>query len=85
MSSLLQKMLRTRRVDEQFLRHSEWARRLGVPLMVALAGIKSISMMLFIILPFSLTQVAGPSTVLAPIFAFLIIFFSGEFDFPLKT
>ncbi|CAB61082.1 Amino acid permease/ SLC12A domain-containing protein [Caenorhabditis elegans] len=76
MSSLLQKMLRTRRVDEQFLRHSEWARRLGVPLMVALAGIKSISMMLFIILPFSLTQVAGPSTVLAPIFAFLIIFFS---------
>ncbi|EGT48338.1 hypothetical protein CAEBREN_07285 [Caenorhabditis brenneri] len=76
MSSLLRKMLRTRRVDEQFLRHSEWARRLGIPLMVALAGIKSISMMLFIILPFSLTQVAGPSTVLALIFAFLIIFFT---------
>ncbi|EGT56374.1 hypothetical protein CAEBREN_11208 [Caenorhabditis brenneri] len=33
-------------------------------------------MMLFIILPFSLTQVAGPSTVLAVIFAFLIIFFT---------
>ncbi|ULU07558.1 hypothetical protein L3Y34_018937 [Caenorhabditis briggsae] len=76
MTSLLRKMLRTRRVDEQFLRHSEWARRLGIPLMVALAGIKSISMMLFIILPFSLTQVAGPSTVLALIFAFLIIFFT---------
>uniref|UniRef100_A0A1I7UUM7 AA_permease domain-containing protein n=1 Tax=Caenorhabditis tropicalis TaxID=1561998 RepID=A0A1I7UUM7_9PELO len=76
MSSLLRKILRTRRVDEQFLRHSEWARRLGIPLMVALAGIKSISMMLFIILPFCLTQVAGPSTVLALIFAFLIIFFT---------
>lgn len=76
--SLLQKLFRTRRVDEQFLRHSEWARRLGIPLVVALASIKSVSMMLFIILPYSLTQIAGPSTVLALIFAFLIVFFSGE-------
>ncbi|CAI2328814.1 unnamed protein product [Caenorhabditis sp. 36 PRJEB53466] len=74
--SWLARVFRRRRIDEQFLRHSEWARRLGVPLVVALAAIKSVALMLFIILPFSLTQIAGPSTVLALIFAFLIVFFS---------
>ncbi|CAB3411321.1 unnamed protein product [Caenorhabditis bovis] len=69
-------IFRKRRADEQFLRHSEWARRLGIPLVFSLAGIKSMSMMLFIILPISLTQLAGPSTVFALLFTFLIVFAS---------
>ncbi|CAD6190204.1 unnamed protein product [Caenorhabditis auriculariae] len=71
-----QKVLRRRPLDDQFLRHSEWVRRLGIPLVISLAGIKSVSLMLFIILPVSLTTFAGPSTIFALIITFLVVFLS---------
>ncbi|CAJ0955740.1 unnamed protein product, partial [Mesorhabditis belari] len=68
----MQSLFRTRRIDEGFLRHSEWSRKLGAPSMIGIAWMFSIPLCVFVLTPHSLSTLSGPSTTLAIILAFIV-------------
>ncbi|KAK5971180.1 hypothetical protein GCK32_007379 [Trichostrongylus colubriformis] len=68
--------LRKKTVSEKFLRHSEFNRALGLPLTVALVCATSIPLLIFVLMPFSLTTLAGPSTLIAVLVTFLVVLMS---------
>ncbi|WKX96891.1 hypothetical protein Q1695_012942 [Nippostrongylus brasiliensis] len=69
-------LLRKKKITDQFLHHSEYSRSLGIPLTGALVCASSIPLMIFVLMPFSLTTLAGPSTLIAVIVAFLVVLLS---------
>ncbi|XGW09016.1 hypothetical protein V3C99_011377 [Haemonchus contortus] len=75
-STMVSSFLRKKRITEQFLHHSEFNRALGLPLTIALVCASSIPLLIFVLMPFSLTTLAGPSTLIAVIVTFLLVLIS---------
>ncbi|KJH47652.1 hypothetical protein DICVIV_06262 [Dictyocaulus viviparus] len=70
---MLQRLLRKKKVTEKFLHHSEESRSLNLPFTVALVCASSIPLLIFVLMPLSLTTLAGPSTLLAVLVTFIIV------------
>ncbi|CAJ0605554.1 unnamed protein product [Cylicocyclus nassatus] len=66
-------LLRQKKVTEQFLHHSEFSRSLGLPMTIALVCTCSVPLLIFVLMPFSLTSLAGPSTLLAVLITFIVV------------
>ncbi|EYC45561.1 hypothetical protein Y032_0423g1199 [Ancylostoma ceylanicum] len=73
---MFRSLLRQKKVTEQFLHHSEFSRSLGLPMTVALVCACSIPLLIFVLMPFSLITLAGPSTLLAVLITFLVVLLS---------
>ncbi|KAL6734726.1 hypothetical protein Aduo_005234 [Ancylostoma duodenale] len=73
---MLRSLLRQKKVTEQFLHHSEFSRSLGLPMTIALVCACSIPLLIFVLMPFSLITLAGPSTLMAVLITFLVVLLS---------
>ncbi|VDK72307.1 unnamed protein product [Litomosoides sigmodontis] len=68
---------RYRTVGGGFLEHSEWIRKLQTPSLVGIASVLTIPFGIFIITPYVVMNVSGPSALLSLLIAFIIMIISG--------
>ncbi|KAE9420814.1 hypothetical protein Angca_003969 [Angiostrongylus cantonensis] len=73
---MLRRLLREKLLTEKFLHHSELNRSLNIPFTVAIVCASSIPLLIFVLMPYSLTTLAGPSTILAVLLTFVIVLLS---------
>ncbi|KAK0394932.1 hypothetical protein QR680_001018 [Steinernema hermaphroditum] len=68
----MSRLWRTKAANDEFLFHSEWTRKIGPLNMIGVAGVISIPLGVFYIIPYAIAHFSGPSTVLAIIAAFVV-------------
>ncbi|CAG9531918.1 unnamed protein product [Cercopithifilaria johnstoni] len=68
---------RYKTVDDEFLEHSEWIRKLRTPSLIGIASVLTIPFGIFIITPYVVMNVSGPSALLSLLIAFIIMIPSG--------
>uniref|UniRef100_A0A0K0D903 Amino acid permease/ SLC12A domain-containing protein n=1 Tax=Angiostrongylus cantonensis TaxID=6313 RepID=A0A0K0D903_ANGCA len=76
LQKMLRRLLREKLLTEKFLHHSELNRSLNIPFTVAIVCASSIPLLIFVLMPYSLTTLAGPSTILAVLLTFVIVLLS---------
>ncbi|VDM20840.1 unnamed protein product [Wuchereria bancrofti] len=68
---------RYKTVGNEFLEHSEWIRKLRTPSLIGIASVLTIPFGIFIITPYVVMNISGPSALLSLLIAFIIMFLSG--------
>ncbi|VDK72644.1 unnamed protein product [Onchocerca ochengi] len=68
---------RYKTIDDEFLQHSEWIRKLRTPSLIGIASILTIPIGTFIITPYVVMNISGPAALLSLLIAFIIMILSG--------
>uniref|UniRef100_A0A0M3INJ4 DUF389 domain-containing protein n=1 Tax=Ascaris lumbricoides TaxID=6252 RepID=A0A0M3INJ4_ASCLU len=77
MLEILRGIARLKTVDDEFLNHSEWIRKLGAPSLIGIAGALSIPFGVYVIVPYTITAITGPSALLSLLLASIVMILSG--------
>ncbi|VDO23477.1 unnamed protein product [Brugia timori] len=76
---------RYKTVGNEFLEHSEWIRKLRTPSLIGIASVLTIPFGIFIITPYVVMNISGPSALLSLLIAFIIMFLSVEMSYHLDS
>ncbi|EJD75692.1 hypothetical protein LOAG_17217 [Loa loa] len=68
---------RYKTVGNEFLEHSEWIRKLRTPSLIGIASVLTMPFGTFIITPYVVMNISGPSALLSLLIAFIIMIISG--------
>ncbi|VDM37559.1 unnamed protein product [Toxocara canis] len=77
MFGIFKGMRRLKTVDDEFLNHSEWIRKLGTPSLIGVAGVLSIPFGVYVIVPYTITNITGPSALLSLLIASIVMMVTG--------